>query len=197
MDSIVLVAYASLAASRTLLSQLLACLYFRFKRFALLVQTKKVISVNYGSSTSCWKPWRWERLDLILMMRNTIINSNLNPHTKFTGSSRSTEFKNILSWNISQMVTKTISISIGIVISYAMKQGTLFWVYYEVNGNWDNNMIRISQWRESHCRPNTSVRRKKEIQKSKTARVTNRDLNTKVNHLSKIIRYFYEKLWQS
>ena len=27
-------------------------LYFRFKRFILLVQTKKVISMNYGSSTS-------------------------------------------------------------------------------------------------------------------------------------------------
>ena len=28
-------------------------LYFRFRRFILLVQTKKVISMNYGSSASC------------------------------------------------------------------------------------------------------------------------------------------------
>ena len=28
-------------------------LYFRFRRFILLVQTKKVISMNYGSGTSC------------------------------------------------------------------------------------------------------------------------------------------------
>ena len=28
-------------------------LYFRFRRFILLVQMKKVISMNYGSSTSC------------------------------------------------------------------------------------------------------------------------------------------------
>ena len=28
-------------------------LYFRFRRFILLVQTKKLISMNYGSSTSC------------------------------------------------------------------------------------------------------------------------------------------------
>ena len=28
-------------------------LCFRFRRFILLVQTKKVISMNYGSSTSC------------------------------------------------------------------------------------------------------------------------------------------------
>ena len=33
-------------------------LYFRFIRFILLVQTKKVISMNYGSSTSSSKSWR-------------------------------------------------------------------------------------------------------------------------------------------
>ena len=37
-------------------------LYFRIRRFILLVQMKKVISMNYGSSTSNWKPWRWVRL---------------------------------------------------------------------------------------------------------------------------------------
>ena len=45
MGSFVLVASASLAASRTL--------YFRFRRFIMLVQTQKVISMNSGSSTSC------------------------------------------------------------------------------------------------------------------------------------------------
>ena len=54
MDSFVLVAYTSLAASRILLF----FLCFKFRRFILLVQTKKVISMNYGSSTSCSKPWR-------------------------------------------------------------------------------------------------------------------------------------------
>ena len=54
MDSFVLVAYASLAASRTLQQRLLACLNFilDFRRFILLVQTKKVISVNYDSNIS-------------------------------------------------------------------------------------------------------------------------------------------------
>ena len=53
MDSFVLLAYASLAASRTLLQQLLAYLNFTLEsRFFSLVQTKKVISMNYGSSTS-------------------------------------------------------------------------------------------------------------------------------------------------
>ena len=40
MDFIVLLAYESLAASRTFLQQLLACLHFRLTRFILLVQTK-------------------------------------------------------------------------------------------------------------------------------------------------------------
>ena len=136
-------------------------LYFTFRRFILLVQTKKMISMNYGSSTSCWKPWGWVRLNLILTMRDIYINSNLNPLTKFTSSSRSTEFKDILLWNISQMIMKTIPISSRIVISYAIKWDILFWVYWKVNGNWDNNMIRILQWRESQCRTNTSVRRNK------------------------------------
>ena len=61
----------------------LSKLYFRFRRFILLVQKKKnVISINYGSSTSCWKPRRWVRFDLILTMSNIYINSNLNPEFK-------------------------------------------------------------------------------------------------------------------
>ena len=31
-------------------------LYFRYRRFILLVQMKKVISMNFDSSTSSWKP---------------------------------------------------------------------------------------------------------------------------------------------
>ena len=52
-------------------------LYFRFRRFIFLVQTKKVISMNYGSSTSSWKQWRSVRLDLILSMRNQWCNLTL------------------------------------------------------------------------------------------------------------------------
>ena len=37
-------------------------LYFRSRRFVLLVQRKKVIFASYGNSTSSWKPWRWTRL---------------------------------------------------------------------------------------------------------------------------------------
>ena len=49
-------------------------------------------------------------------------------------------------------------------------------------------MIRVFQWRESHCRTNTSARRKKEIQKSRTVRITVWDPSGKVNYLSKVIR---------
>ena len=87
--------------------------YFRFRRFILLVQTKIVICINYGSRRSSWKPWRWVRLDLTLMMWDIDINSNLNPLTIFT-SSRSTAFKYIITWNISQMISKTILTITGI-----------------------------------------------------------------------------------
>ena len=54
MDSFVLSAYASLAASRTLLQQLLACLNFTLdsKDLSFCYKQQKVISMNYGSSTS-------------------------------------------------------------------------------------------------------------------------------------------------
>ena len=155
LNSIVLVAYASLAASRTLL-QWLACLNFTLDSadlFCWFKQTKN-ISMSYSSSIRSWKPWRWERFDPILTMMDIYINCKLNPLTKFTSSSRSTEFKDI------QMITKTIPTSVRIFISCAMRQGILFWVYWKVNGNW-NNMIRISQWTKSHCRTNTSIRRNK------------------------------------
>ena len=121
-------------------------LYFRFKIYSV-VTNKKVISMSYGSTTSRWKPWWWMRPDQIFTMRDIYIHSNLNTIAKFT-SSRSTTFKYILSWNISQITTKTALISIRIVISHAMKKGIPFWVLPEVNGNWDNNMTTVSQWRE-------------------------------------------------
>ena len=57
----------------------------------------------------------------------------------------------------------------------------------KVSRNWDSNMIRISQWRWSHCRTNTSVRRNKSIQQSKTMRIRVWYSSRKVNQLSKVI----------
>ena len=126
MDSFVSLAYASLGTSGTLLQGLPACLLFIFRRFVLSVQMQK---------------W-WLRLNL---MRDIYINSNMHPLTKFPRSSRSTEFKDIFSWNISQMITKTAPTSTKIVISSEMKWGILFWVWQKVNGNWDNSMIIVKQ----------------------------------------------------
>ena len=64
-------------------------------------------------------------------MRNIYINSYLNPLTKFTGSSRGTEFKDILSLNISQMIAKTVPISTRIVISSVVKQVYCDYTKYE------------------------------------------------------------------
>ena len=123
--------------------------------------TKKVISMNYGSSTSSWKPWRWRMLDMILMMRDIYINSRLNSFTEFTSNNRSTDSKDILPWSISQIIIETIPITKRTVKIYVMKQHIRFWVWPKVNGNWENNMIRFSQWKKSPCRRNNSVRRKK------------------------------------
>ena len=48
-------------------------------------------------------------------------------------------------------------------------------------------MIRVSQWKESICRTNSSIRIKKEIQKSRAMTVTVRNLTRKLDHLSKVI----------
>ena len=61
------------------------------------------------------------RLDLIFSMTAIYINSNLKSLAKFTSNSRKIKFKDILSRNISQIITKNISISTRIVITYAMK----------------------------------------------------------------------------
>ena len=60
-------------------------------------------------------------LDLIFTMRDLYINADLNPLTKCTSSSRSTDFKDILPWDISHMISKTVPISMTIAISDTMK----------------------------------------------------------------------------
>ena len=144
---------------------------------------KKVMSMNYGSSTSSWKPWRWMRLNLVLSMGDIYINSNLNPLTKFTSSSRSTTLKDILPWNI----TKTTRI----VISNSMKQGIPIWRWWKVNGKWYNNMIKITQYREQ-------ILAWEEINKSKRAGLWESQPGIRVGNWTIWVRSFeIEKLWQS
>ena len=125
--------FGSFTNPLTLLQQLLACLNFTLESedLSFWYKQKKIISMNYGSSRSNWKPWRWLRFDLIFSMRLIYINYNLNPLTKLTSSSRSTELKDIFPWNISQMITKIIPISMRIAINYVTKQGILLWIWWE------------------------------------------------------------------
>ena len=130
-------------------------LYFTF-RFILFVKTKKMISMNYHS----WKPWRWVKFDLMLTIKDIYINTNLNPLTKFTSSSRSSEFRNILQWNISKMIMKTVPISTRMVLTYVMKPSIPLWIW------WKSVVTETTTWSEfsngeSHCRTNTSIRRNK------------------------------------
>ena len=104
-------------------------LYFRFKKIILWVQKKNVISMGYSSSTSSWKSWRWMRLDLIFTiwdMNSLTMHKQQEKH----------QFKDIIPWKISQIITKNIPNGMRIAIS--------FWVWWKVNASQDNKMIRIS-----------------------------------------------------
>ena len=59
-------------------------------------------------------------------------------------------FKDSLPQNVSQMIMKTILIHARMVINFTMKKNIPFWVWRKVNVNRENNMIRISQLRESY-----------------------------------------------
>ena len=74
--------------------------------------------------------------------------------TRFSSkSSRSPKYKNILPWNTSQIIMKVVQISTRIIKSCVMKRNIIpLWVLRKINGNWDHNAFRISQWMESHCR---------------------------------------------
>ena len=158
----VLVAYASLAVSSILLQQLLASLHLTLDSedlFCWQKQKIEVTSMNCGSSTQSWKPLRWVRLHLIFTMRDTYNNSNLNPLRKFNSSSRST--KHYLPMEHLSNYHEDPPNQHDNTHKLFMKWGILLPIWWAVNGNWDNNMIRISQWRGSHCRASTSIRQKK------------------------------------
>ena len=149
MGFFVLLVYPSLAASRTFLQQLLVWTLLWFRRFILLRQMTSYFHKLWQQHK---QPWKWVRMDLIFSMRDIYINSNLNPLTKITSSSRSTEFKDILPWIISQMIDNIIPISTTLVKSNAMKQG-IPWVWcFEFGGK--SIKIETITWSEFH----TSVR---------------------------------------
>ena len=65
-------------------------------------------------------------------------------HSQNSLTAAEAEFKDILPWNISQMIMKTIPISMRIVISYAEKQGIVMWIWWKVSGNWDKTWSEFS-----------------------------------------------------
>ena len=168
-------------------------LFVRFKRFILLVQTKKVISLNYDSRTSTWKLWRWVRLDVILTMMDIYINSCLDPLENITSSSRSTEFEDILPQNISQTIMKTTSISTRLVISYAMEWGILFWEFDEKSLG-----TETATWSEFPNEGKSIVEEKlgsEEISKSKRAELWGWQSRIQLGKLTIWLRSFHiEKL---
>ena len=171
-------------------------LYFRFRRVIILVEMKKVMSTNLWRQHKQLKTMEMSEVwPDIYLMRNIYINSNLNPLTKFTSSSRSTEFKDILPCIISQMIMKTIPVSMRIVISNVMKWGIPLWMWWKFNGNWDNNMIRISQWRKAIAE---QILASEEINKSKRAGLWESQSGIRVGKLTIWVGSFeIEKLWQS
>ena len=139
-----------------------------------------------AAAQSSWKPWRWVTLELVLTMRDIYINSNLNPITKFTSSSRSTEFKDILAWDISQMIMKTVPISTRIVISYGMKQCILLWIWWKVIGNWNNTWSEFPN-REKAILEQILVLEERNKSKRAGLKTIVWDPSRKVNHLGKVI----------
>ena len=144
MDSFVLLAYASLAASRTLLQWLLAFLNIAAQA-----------AENHADEWSLTDTYDEEYIYIYIYIYIYM--------TKFTSISRSTESKDILPWNIYGMITKIVPVCTRITLSSVMKWSILFWVCWKVNGNWDNNMIRISQWQEKFPKKINSHEFSKEV----------------------------------
>ena len=173
MHSFVLLAYSSLAASRTRLQRVLACLnftlgsedlfcWYKRKTWFLWTMAAAQAAENHGDDRGLVRYFRWGIYTSILTLTYS--------QDRFTNSSRSTEFKDILPWDIFEMITKIILSSTRIVLSNVMKLSIPLWIWWKVSGNWSNSMVRISQWRESQCRTITSIRGKEHIQKSRTVR---------------------------
>ena len=90
--------------------------------------------MNYDSSMRSWKPWWWIMYDLIFSMRGIYINSNLNSLSKFTSSSRSTEFKHFSNDHKDHPNQHENSHKLCDEMQH------LFWIWWKLNGNRNNNI---------------------------------------------------------
>ena len=133
------------------------------------------------------KLWRWMMLHLIFMTRDINI-TNLDPVIKFwSSSSKSTQF------------SKTIPISTIIIKSCEMEISISLWGWKKIKEKYNSDIIRIFQCRESYCRTNTRVRRKKLSKRSTTQRIKVMEWSLKVNSLSKVdwVNLLYDLLHTS
>ena len=119
----------------------LSVLYLSFRRLFCWYKRKKWFlgTMAAAQEDEC----RWVRFEMILTMRGIYINFNLNLLTKFTWSSRSTKFKNILQWNISQMITKTIPISTKIATRVIPHQNGAKFLRFQHDPS--HNLTKVSQ----------------------------------------------------
>ena len=142
MDTFVLLTYGSLAALRTLLLRLLACLNFTLESEDLSFWYKRkkwfLWIMTTGQAVESLKD-EWGLTWYFLWGIHKSSHSQ-----KFISSSRSTKFNNILPWNISQMTTKVVLISTRIIISYEVKRGIPFWICWKV-ANEETETITASE----------------------------------------------------
>ena len=189
IDSFILLAYASLAASRTLLERLLAYLNFTLDSEDLFCWYKWKKRFLWSMAAAQEAEDHKDKWELTAKLRWGIYTSiPIWTHSQNSLAVAAEALSLIFPWNISQMITKTIPISTRLVIRYPMKGGILLWIWWKVNGN--NNMIKIFQWRESHCRTNTSIRRIK----SKRAGLWESQFKIWVGKLTIWVRLFDEML---
>ena len=137
----------------------------------LLVKNKRLISSRYCSSATSWKSWRSMKFELIYTMRDKYINSKMDLFTKFSCNSRSTKFKDILPWNISQMISNTVPISIRIIKSCMVQRSIPICVCWKLINTETTIWPEFINW-ESYCTTNTRISRNKQIQKCRTVRFT-------------------------
>ena len=131
---------------------------FRLRRFILLVQISKASSMSYSSNLSSWKLKSYVKLELIYD-EGYIHWFQLGPTHKISTSSRSTKFRDILLWSISQLTTKTVQISMRIVVSSPMKRAVFFRIIFF---NWDSLLTKQKLATVSH-----SVTRKRSTKRLK------------------------------
>ena len=170
MNCFALLADASFGASRTHLQQLLACLnftldsedlfyWYKQKEWFLWTMSIAQAAENHGDEWGLtWYLWWGIRTSILTWTHSPnslaaaeALSLKISSHgTSLKWSQRASQSAQAMRWN----------------------RSILLWIWWKVNGNWDKKMIKIPQWRESHCRTNTSNRRKKEIQNNRNVRIT-------------------------